>query len=289
MNPELTDRETGVSELWPAAELRPARRQCANGRAALMLLTLMCGCNGSVAQQTEIPEKHVVEFACEIVSDYTHDSTALTEGLCFARGTVFESTGGYGTSSVSCRRLSDRRTELLPLSKSFWGGGLTLWRNQLIQLARDERVAFVYDCHDLRPLRKVEMPLTGRGLTTDGEFLIVSDGSHYLYFVTASDLRKSHRVRITDRGRDVDGIGELEYARGEVWAIVSGGERVACIDPSTGSVTAWLSLAKLNRRKPPFDPDECASGIAFDSESNRLLVTGRRWRQIFEIRLVRQD
>jgi glutamine cyclotransferase len=245
-----------------------------------------CGNGGEPpTDETEIevgPPAPVVPV--EQVRSYPHDSTAFTQGLVWDGGRLYESTGRYGQSSLRIVELETGNVLLrAPLGQQYFAEGLAMVGDSLYQLTWKEGVAFIWDPATLRQISQVQYSGEGWGLTSDGRRLIVSDGSSYLTFVNPTTFQVDTTVRVTDGGRAVDQLNELEWVRGEVWANVWHTQRIARIDPATGRVKGWLDLASLIPVLS--DPEAVLNGIAYDEQADRLLVTGKLWPLLYEIRI----
>src|SRR5262245_45930885 len=71
----------------------------------------------------------------EVVAEYPHDPQALTQGLIYMGGFLYESTGRQGQSSIRKVDLKTGRViQQHAVDDRFLGEGLTEWRGQLIQL-----------------------------------------------------------------------------------------------------------------------------------------------------------
>ena len=125
----------------------------------------------------------------------------------------------------------------------------------------------------------------GWGLTHDGQFLILSDGTNRLRFIDPASFQVKKIVTVTDRGAPVSQLNELEYARGEILANVWHSDKIARVDPETGKVTGWIDLSGLLKSGEVSDEDAVLKGIAFDETTGRLVVTGKMWPKVFELRL----
>ena len=123
----------------------------------------------------------------------------------------------------------------------------------------------------------------GWGLTQDGRYLIMSDGTATLRFLDPKTFQVARRLLVQSEGRRVDQLNELEYVRGEIFANIWYKDSIARISPQTGEVTGWIDLHGLLPERP--DREAVLNGIAFDRETNRLFVTGKNWPKLFEIRL----
>jgi glutaminyl-peptide cyclotransferase len=93
-------------------------------------------------------------------------------------------------------------------------------------------------------------------------------------------------VEVTDKEGPVKGLNELEYVNGEIFANVWPGDRIVRISPDTGDVTGWIDLTGLLGYYQKNQQIDVLNGIAYDSENDRLFVTGKYWPKLFEIRLI---
>lgn len=222
-----------------------------------------------------------------IVHEYLHDSNAFTQGLIYLNGHLYESTGIQGRSSLREEDLDTGRVlKYQALPSRYFGEGLTNWGNTLIQLTWQSHVALVYDLNTFRFVRTIPCPYEGWGLTQDGKNLILSDGSAKLYFLDPSSFHLVRRITVTDRGSPVDQLNELEYIHGEIYSNIWHKNRIAVISPANGDVLRWIDLTGLLPPGSVSDPEAVLNGIAYDSVHDRLLVTGKLWPKIYEIKLV---
>jgi len=219
-----------------------------------------------------------------VVAEYAHDPQAYTQGLVFDGGLLHESTGQRGTSSVRTVELETgkvlRKTDL---SARFFGEGLALVGERLIQLTWEEGVARVYDRNTLKPLDQFEYEGEGWGLAFDGQHLIMSDGSEVLVFRDPQTFKEVRRVTVRMRGAPLPELNELELVEDEVWANVWKKDYIARIDPETGEVRGVVDLAGIFDRHSIPNEDAVLNGIAYDAKSKRLFVTGKLWPKLFEV------
>lgn len=230
-------------------------------------------------------------YGYEVVNVYPHDAEAWTQGLAFHDGRLYESTGLYGRSSI--RRVRLETGEILQeraLPPEYFGEGLAVAGDRLVQLTWLARRGFVYDRETFEPRGEFSYASSGWGFTHDGRRFIMSDGTATLRFLDAETYEEMGRVDVFDADGPVRKLNELEYVDGCVYANVYPTDRVAVIAPETGRVVRWLDLAGLPKRGG-FRPgeSECLNGVAYDAESGRLFVTGKFWPRLFEIRLVPPD
>lgn len=226
-------------------------------------------------------------YSYQIVNIYPHDSGAFTQGLVYHEGYLYEGTGQHGETTLRKVELKTGKVlQLHQLDDEYFGEGATIFGNRIIQLTWKSNTVFYYDLEKFLLIEKFYYPTEGWGLTHDGERLIMSDGSARLYFFDPYSFEQINRVEVTDNNRPVEGLNELEYVKGEIFANVWPGERIARISPETGKVTGWIDLSGIlgyyqqNRRV------DVLNGIAYDSENDRLFVTGKYWPKLFEIKLI---
>jgi glutamine cyclotransferase len=219
------------------------------------------------------------------VAQRPHDPAAFTQGLLFADGAFFESTGVYGESSL--RRVdpeTGRVTKSLALPPTVFGEGLARLRGELFQLTWQEHRCFVYDATTFEKRREATYEGEGWGLTTDGDSLLVlSDGSAVLRFVDPASFAVVRTLEVRDAGHPLGRLNELEWVKAELYANVWGTSLIARIDPRSGDVREFLDLSGLPEPRHD-DVDAVLNGIAYDEGHDRLFVTGKRWGSVFEIR-----
>jgi glutamine cyclotransferase len=218
---------------------------------------------------------------------YPHDTQAFTQGLVFADGRLYESTGLNGKSSLRMVNLESGHVEQeISLPAQYFAEGLTTWGSTLIQLTWQSHTAFVYDRFSFRQLRTMNYPWEGWGLTNDARSLILSDGSATLRFLSAATMKERRHIIVRDHGRPIDNLNELEYIHGEIYANLWHSDRIARISPATGKVLGWIDLAGLLPHSEKSSPEAVLNGIAYDPAHDRLFVTGKLWPKLFEIKAV---
>jgi glutamine cyclotransferase len=246
----------------------------------------LCGVILGVVAQPSIAGE-VPVYGYKIINAYPHDPDAFTQGLIFEDGFLYEGTGLYGSSEL--RKVEIKTGRVLKsyrLPERYFGEGITTWKNEIIQLTWKGREGFVYDRESLRPVREFPFSTEGWGLTHDKNRLIMSDGSAYLYFLDPQTFKTTGRIEVNNKDVPVTNLNELEYVRGKIYANVWPSERIVIISPGTGSVEAWIDLSGLVNISGLASRDDVLNGIAYDSESDRLFVTGKRWPKLFEIQIV---
>ncbi len=221
-----------------------------------------------------------------LVRSYPHDPTAYCQGLAFQDGLLYEGTGSYGELTLRKVELeSGRVLQQHALEAQFFGEGITIWKNQVIQLTWKSRQAFVYDLASFEQRGRFTYRGEGWGLTHDGRNLIMSDGTSTLRFLDPETFEVQRSLMVKDGNRRVSKLNELEYVEGEIYANIWYDDRIARISPRSGEVIGWLDLSRLYPRSQRPHRDAVLNGIAYDGEQHRLFVTGKNWPRLFEIRL----
>ena len=245
----------------------------------------------TTAATAEAPSKGTKAFTyytVEIVNRYPHDSRAFTQGLIFETAhTLLESTGMNGQSSLRRTDLKTGRVlQKTDLPQRYFGEGLARLNGKLYQLTWKDHKGFIYDATTLQ--RTGEFPYTGEGwgLTTDGTSLILSDGSNELRFLDPVTYAITRTIRASYQGKPVDHLNELEYIDGEIYANLWGADLIARLDPTTGQSTGVIDCTNLFPPAQRATPEQVLNGIAWHPETNRLLITGKWWPEVFEVKLI---
>ncbi len=253
--------------------------------------TAQVGAGGDTAPEPGDDKPKLLGY--EVVARYPHDKEAYTQGLLIVDGKLYEGTGRYGESSVRLvdlktgKVLKERRVDI-----GLFGEGIASVGGLLYQLTWKSGKALLYDRETLRPLSygytyKDTFKGEGWGLTTTPEgLLVLSDGSDVLHFLEPKGMKEKRRISVTDRGRKVINLNELEWIDGEIWANVWKSDRIARIDPKTGKVLAWVNLRGiLGTYRVESRIEDVLYGIEYDEETGDIFVTGKHWPTLFHSRV----
>jgi glutaminyl-peptide cyclotransferase len=225
--------------------------------------------------------------AFRVLNTFPHDSSAFTQGLLFHAGYLYESTGGWGTSSLRQVELKTGQVlRKLDLPRQYFGEGLALWEDRLIQLTWQSGRGFVYDLESFKQIASFTYPGEGWGLTHDGQELIMSDGTSVLRRIDPDSYLELGRFSVFDQGRQLPGLNELEFIQGEIWANVFPSDVIVRIDPQSGHVLSWIDLSGILGPRRRVSMESVTNGIAYDPESQRIFVTGKNWPMLFEISIL---
>jgi glutamine cyclotransferase len=253
-----------------------------------VLLAVTSGFSCSNSPESPVPSNSdAIIYTYNITNPYPHDRDAFTQGLVFEDGVLYEGTGQYGHSSL--RRVELETGDILQireLSEQFFGEGITIYGDEIIQLTWQSNVGFVYDKNNFELLGEFNYSTEGWGITHDGTRLIMSDGTATLHFLDPQTFEEIGQLEVFDNDSPIARLNELEYIQGEIYANVWQTDWVARIAPQTGRVVGWIDLSGLLTAEDRSEPVDVLNGIAYDAEDDRLFVTGKWWPKLFEIELI---
>jgi len=228
-------------------------------------------------------------YTYKVVNTYPHDRSAFTEGLVFEDGVLYEGTGLRGYSNL--RRVKLETGEILQIYEllpQFFGEGVTIYGDKIIQLTWQSNIGFVYDKYSFKLLQEFNYPDEGWGITHDGKHLIVSDGTSTLHFLNPETFEEISQIEVSANNIPVTRINELEYIQGEIYGNIWLTELIARIDPLSGQVIGWIDLKGILSPEDDSEAVDVLNGIAYDPKNSRLFVTGKFWPKLFEIELIGQ-
>lgn len=235
-------------------------------------------------------------YGYEIVKSYPHDGEAFTQGLIFHNGFLYESTGQNGQSSL--RKVDIETGKVLQKvdqPKESFSEGITLLNGKIYQLSWQEGLCRVFDINDLKLIKEFNYQGEGWGITTDGTNLFMTDSTHVMRVVNPETFKsvKMHAVMGED-GRPLMKLNELEFVKGEIWANIWHSEdsevlgkpnTIARIDPATGKLLGWINLDGISPDDTRRDRENVLNGIAYDPATDRIWVTGKKWKKLYEIKI----
>jgi glutamine cyclotransferase len=269
--------------------------QCA--RLALSMLVALCGAEHATTQGKNAEPVSILDaktagnpqavpvLGVEVMKSYPHDPHAFTQGLEYHDGYLYESTGRSGQSSLRRSILEtgiiSKRVSLPP---QYFGEGLTIFHGKIYQLTWLSKIGFIYDVRTFRQVGEFHYESEGWGLTHDETSLILSDGSNKLQFIDPVSFGITRTLEVYAGNEAVTNLNELEYINGEILANIWHSSRIARIEPRSGHVLAWIDLSSVVTRAK-HEPEEVLNGIAYDTKRRRLLVTGKDWAEILEIKI----
>ena len=261
----------------------------------ISILTAVCmilsGCMqkaGTVPQEKQDvePEKVMYSDVLILAETYPHNPSSFTQGLFFYDGKMYESTGRYGKSKLY--RDVDIKTGKAESEFAFrddiFAEGSVVYKDRLYVLTYKENKVLIFDPETIEHTDTLDYPRQGWGLTSDGEYLIASDGTSELYYMDEK-LNVIKNLTVKNCGREVKNINELEYIGGEIWANVWMSDEILIIDPQNGNVKKIIDFSGIYNHLDDNDPDNVLNGIAYNAESGKLCITGKCWDRVFVFEL----
>ncbi|MDA3822776.1 MAG: glutaminyl-peptide cyclotransferase, partial [Bacteroidales bacterium] len=222
-----------------------------------------------------------------VVNTFKHDIGAYTQGLQYYDGFLFEGTGNYNQSSL--RKVSLQNGDILQSrnnASDIFGEGITIFQGKIYQLTYKKQVCFVYDLNTFEEVQRHHFQnKEGWGLTNNGEELIMSDGSHIIYFIDPAMFTVKRQIEVYNNEGPVTSLNELEYIDGKIYANRYYTDEIVIIDPNTGKEEGRVNMKGLLAVKDRKPSTNVLNGIAWDDEGKRLFVTGKYWPKLFEIEL----
>ncbi len=239
-----------------------------------------------------------VDMPIAIISDYmpnvtniikvrkiSKDPKAYTQGLEFYDGILYESGGQYGESLLrKINPLNGQVIKSVDIEKKYFAEGLTIFNGKIYLLTWKEREILIYDL-DLNLIEKKPLNTTtgeGWGICNDGKSLIVSDGSNNLTYINPVTFLIEKVVQIYGGNKPAHQLNELEYANGNIYANIYTQTQIVVIEPGSGrvlNVPELIELVKENKEA------EVLNGIAFNPASKTFFVTGKYWKNLYEIKM----
>lgn len=234
-----------------------------------------------------------VEYTYKVVKTLPHDTASYVEGLEYHDGYFYESAGDYGHSSLRKVAPSTGKVVLkADLDKQYFGEGMTVVGDKIIQLTYREKTGFVYDKNTFKKLSEFTYSggtQEGWGLTFDGEKILKTDGSSTIFFLDKNTYQPIGEIEVFDNKGAIQQLNELEVIDGKIYANVYTTNQILIINPKTGAVEGKINLAGLLPADYFKTEDEKANnvlnGIAYDKAAKKLFFTGKKWPHIFEIKI----
>jgi glutamine cyclotransferase len=277
-------------------------------KTVALTVVLALGLSAGVATQRGIPPPFSGPFTApvhgyEIVRTYPHDTSALTQGLVYLNGFLYETTGERGRSSLRKVELATgkvlQRVDVDPMQQA---EGLAGRDGRWYQLTLREGYGYIYDRDSFASAGRFNYGFTADtggaataawAIAFDGPRMIIVGPTSTMRFFEPETMKETGSVVVKDGANEINRLDELEMINGELWSNIYQTSRIAVINPKTGQVTQWIDLAGIaapdGKGLMPAQPEATAdwvlNGIAYDQQTNRIFVTGKNWPSIFEIRI----
>jgi glutamine cyclotransferase len=264
-----------------------------------LILSLLAACNQSDRKAdadttTTAADNTPPLISYTVMKELPHDTSAYTEGLLFHDGQLYESTGTdnnmpddrrsqFGTVDTTTGKI---HTKVEIDRKKYFGEGIVFLNGKVYQLTYTTKVGFIYDAKTFQKLGEFTFPSKeGWGMTTNGAQLIMSDGTSNISYLDPNTFRLAKVLGVTDNNGPVSNINELELIKGYLYANQWQTNYILKIDTSSGKVVGKLDFDSIVREEAnKFPGSEVLNGIAYDSASGKIYITGKLWPNIFEIK-----
>jgi len=260
----------------------------------IFLLGLLSGCKSKTEDNKEDANAITVPavLSYNITNVYPHNTGSYTEGLEWHDSTLYESTGNYGQSKLARVSLhTGKDIQKIDLAKEYFGEGITVLNGKIYQLTYQEKKCFVYDFKTFKKIGEFTYTVEGWGMTNDGKYLIMNDGSNNIYFRDPETFQVVKSVGVYDNNGPLAMINEMEYVNGFIYSNVYTKNDIVKIDPVTGRVLAKADFSYILNKYAPgaiSDDDQMnksvLNGIAYDSVGKRFFITGKNWPKMFEVK-----
>lgn len=254
--------------------------------------------NPANANKTPSDSKPLLTYSYEVVKSYPHDPTAFTEGLFYHDGFLYESTGEEGESSLRKVDLATGKVvKKFDLPREDFGEGIAMIGDKVYMLTWRQGLGRVFDINDFTLIKEFTYQGDGWGMTTDGTFLYLTQSTHVIKVMDPETFKTVRTIPVLrEDGKPLTQINELEWIKGEIWANVWHSEdpkilgkpnHIARIDPASGKLLGWIDLQGISPgdQGKPDQSENTLNGIAYDKDGDRIFVTGKDWKKLYEIKL----
>jgi len=266
----------------------------------VFVIALLSACNNhneDTSATKDIPaEKDLTPptINYSVVNSFPHDTSAFTEGFLVHDGQLYESTGydsGMPENRGSRFGIVDLKTGKIQTKAEidkhkYFGEGIVFLNNKIYQLTWKTKIGFIYDAKTFKKIGDFTFPSEeGWGMTTDGNHLIMSDGTSNISYLDPDNFKLVKVLEVTDNNGPVANINELELINGYIYANKYQTNYILKIDTASGKVVGRLDFTTLDGEAKNKYPESLEmNGIAYDSVSKKIYVTGKLWPNIYEVK-----
>lgn len=259
------------------------------GRYNIKISTLFD--DGSVEDKSKniflYPDQKPKELEYELIKIITHDPETYTQGLLIDESKyLIESSGQYGKSFIKKVDMeSNIIINKLMIDKKLFAEGITVYDDKLYMLTWKSNKGLILDKNTLELIGEFNYSTEGWGLTTIDDNLVMSDGTEKLFFIDPKSFKINNYIEVYDNNGKVENINEMEYINDKIYANIYGKDIIAIINYKTGEVENIINLEGLLNRENYNTNIDVMNGIAYNLENESILVTGKWWPSMFEIKI----
>ena len=225
-----------------------------------------------------------------VVNTFPHDTNAFTQGLLFANGRLYESTGLVGESTLrEVELITGAVRRQVANDPTVFAEGLALRAGRLFQLTLGSGITNVWNLNSFtrETTTPTQVPAWGLTYIESSDRFVLSDGTSTLRYLTGDSFQETSTIQVTDNGAAVDSLNELEFVNGVILANRFLTDEIVGIDPNTGVVLFRANLAGIiDKQAEGLGGNDVLNGIAYDAGQDRLFVTGKRWPSLFQIEIL---
>jgi glutamine cyclotransferase len=280
--------QTAIATLVQARQTNRRLKRWAPLLAALLLIN--ASPTAHARQASDPAPTSIAQYRVQVLDQKPQSRSLFVQGLEIHAGKLYVGTGLYGQSRLMRYDFDSGALEVSrDLGRHLFGEGITLLGEKIYQLTWRKRRLLIYDRATMVLEGGWTIPGQGWGLTNNGKQLIYSDGSDQLFFLSTADGSIERTLRVTQQGKPLRLINELEWINGQLWANVWGQDIIVIIDPDDGTVKARIDLTGLLPAAERERTTDVLNGIAHDAATGNIWVTGKRWPWLYRIRLEPQS
>ncbi|MGB9912136.1 MAG: glutaminyl-peptide cyclotransferase [Candidatus Kapaibacteriota bacterium] len=230
-------------------------------------------------------------YSIKVIRTIPHDTLAFTQGLLFHNGYLYESTGQYGHSSLRRINVFNGKVEkIVDIEPEYFCEGIALFNNKIYMLTWQNNVCFVYNIITFKKEKLLPLAGEGWGLTNfDQKFLIQSDGTNILKVLEPINLKIIHTIPVFANQNPLPNLNELENIEADIWANIWMSDSIAVIDKATGKVKYFVDASPLRNYIAPNSNIDVLNGVAYDSKTKAIYLTGKFWPYIFEVEVTKSS
>jgi glutamine cyclotransferase len=231
-----------------------------------------------------------------ILNTYPHDTGAYTQGLEFYRDTLYEGTGngagnGTGIRGISSLRKTDYKTgkvyKKIELAEQYFGEGITVLNNKVYKFTYQNNEGYVYNADTFKKEKTLPYfkKMEGWGLTTDGTYLYMNDGSERVHILDPNTFEQMDYINVYSGGTKIPSINEMEWVDGKIYSNIYGKDAIVIINPKNGAVDAVINFADLKKKVTQLPDTDVLNGIAYNKKTKTFFITGKNWDKMFEVKI----
>ena len=233
------------------------------------------------------PSQKSKELEYEIIKIIPHDKNSYTQGLLIYKDNIIESSGQYGKSFIRKSKLYDNQViNQVDIDDNFFAEGISIYNNKLYMLTWKSNKGLIYDLDSFKKIGEFKYQTEGWGLSTYEDKLLMSDGTEKIYFRDPESFKILNMIEVYDDNGKIENINELEIINGKLFCNVYGEDIILIIDIKTGRVEGKINLENLFTRKNYNNKIDVLNGIAYNKINNSIIVTGKWWPSMYEIKIV---